>query len=230
MTARGTPPDRAGWCMIKKGTTKRGASMPKTDPRIDAYIARSADFARPILRHLRKLVHEGCPEAEETIKWGMPAFVHGGKILCGMAGFKAHCAFGFWRPELRVALGPVSSKENEGMGGFGRITTLGELPSDRRLLSLIRKAAKLSAAGTPARPRQARRRALPLPVPADLAAALRKNRAAAATFESFSPSHRNDYVAWITGAKREETRARRLATTLEWLAEGKRQNWKYEKC
>ncbi len=201
----------------------------KRDPRVDAYIARSAPFARPVLRHLRALVGEACPEAEETIKWGMPAFVSGGKILCGMAAFKAHCAFGFWRRELRAALGPVRSKEDEGMGGFGRITKVEELPSRRKLLALIRRAADLNAAGAPPRPSAARKPARALPVPPDLAAALRKNRAAAATFEGFSPTHRNDYVAWITGARREETRARRLATTLEWLAEGKRLNWKYEK-
>lgn len=204
--------------------------MKKTDPRIDAYIARSAPFARPVLRHLRALVREACPGAEETIKWGMPAFVHGGKILCGMAAFKAHCSFGFWRRELRAALGPVSPKESEGMGGFGRITKLEGLPSDTRLLALIRQAAKLNESDAPARPRPARKRAKPLPVPADLAAALTRNKAAAATFEGFSPSHRNEYVAWITGARRDETRERRLATTLEWLSEGKRHNWKYEKC
>lgn len=204
--------------------------MKKTDPRIDAYISKSADFAKPVLRHLRRLVHEACPEAEETIKWGMPAFVYGGKILCGMAAFKAHCAFGFWRRELKVALGPVSSKKDEGMGGFGRITKLEELPSNKRLNALIRQAAKLNAAGAPARPRPARKPAAPLPVPSDLAAALKKNRVAAATFERFSPSHRNEYIEWITEARREETRARRLTTALEWLAGGKARNWKYEKC
>jgi uncharacterized protein YdeI (YjbR/CyaY-like superfamily) len=204
--------------------------MKNTDPRIDAYIAKSAPFARPVLRHLRALVREACPEAEETIKWGMPAFVYGGKILCGMAAFKAHCSFGFWRRELRVALGPVSSKEDEGMGGFGRITKLEELPSDKRLLALIRKAAKLNESDAPARPRRARKGAVPLPVPADLAAALKRNKTAAATFGGFSPSHRNEYVAWINAAKRDETREKRLATTLEWLTEGKRHNWKYEKC
>jgi len=201
-----------------------------SDPRIDAYIAKSATFARPVLRHLRALVREACPEAEETIKWGMPAFVYGGKILCGMAAFKAHCAFGFWRRELKVALGPVSSKEDEGMGGFGRITKLEELPSDKRLLALIRQAAKLNESETPARPRPARRPAAALPVPADLAKALKKNKAAAATFASFRPSHRKEYIEWITEAKRAETRAKRLATTLEWLAAGKSRNWKYETC
>ncbi|MFI5182076.1 MAG: YdeI family protein [Thermoanaerobaculia bacterium] len=204
--------------------------MNRTDPRIDAYIGKSADFARPILRHLRELVHEACPEAEETIKWGMPSFVFGGKILCGMAAFKAHCAFGFWRRELREALGPARSKADEAMGGFGRITRLEDLPSDKTLLGLIRRAAKVNASGASARPARTRKPARALPVPADLATALRKNKTAAVTFERLSPSHRNEYVEWVAEAKRDETRHKRLATAIKWLAEGKRRNWRYEKC
>jgi hypothetical protein len=130
----------------------------KRDPRVDAYIARSQDFARPVLRHLRALVREACPGAEETIKWGMPAWVYAGKILCGMAAFKAHCAFGFWRRELRAALGPVSPKGDDAMGGFGRITRLADLPPDRKLLALIRKASKINEGGPTARPAAGRGR------------------------------------------------------------------------
>jgi uncharacterized protein YdeI (YjbR/CyaY-like superfamily) len=216
--------------MIDRHHDGKGARVATKDPRIDAYIARSAEFARPVLGHLRRLVHEGCPTAEETIKWGMPSFVHGGKILCGMAAFKGHCTFGFWHKRMNGVLGPDDSKSGEAMGSLGRITSLGDLPSDRRLLGYIRKAAKLNESDEPARPKAARRPTKPLPVPGDLSAALKKNRAAAAAFEKFSPSHRNEYVEWITEAKRDETRARRLATALEWLAEGKHRNWKYENC
>lgn len=118
--------------------------MAKIDPRIDAYIAKSADFARPILRHLRRLVRRGCPAAEETIKWGMPSFVHNGKILCGMAAFKAHCTFGFWHKGMSAVLGEDGSKAGEAMGSLGRITSLEDLPSDRKLLAYIRQAAKLN--------------------------------------------------------------------------------------
>ena len=202
----------------------------RTDPRIDAYIAKSADFAKPVLRHLRKLMHEGCPEAEETLKWSSPAFLHRGKIICGMAAFKAHCTFGFWHKGMEEVLGKDGAKADTAMGSFGRITSLDGLPSKRKLLGYIRKAAKLNESDVPGRPRPVGRPATPLPVPADLAAALKKNKPAAAVFERFSPGHRKEYIEWITEAKRDDTRAKRLATTLEWLAEGKFRNWKYEKC
>jgi len=202
----------------------------KTDARIDAYIAKAAEFARPILKHLRALVHEACPGAVETMKWSHPSFLHNGKILCGMAAFKAHAVFGFWHKEMPEVLGKDGANADEAMWSFGRITNLADLPSDAAMRRYVRAAAKLNESDAPARPRTARKPATALPVPADLAAALKKNKAAASTFEGFSPSHRNDYVEWITGAKRDETRAKRVATTLEWLAEGKRHNWKYEKC
>ena len=204
--------------------------MKNTDPRVDAYVAKAAGFAKPILRHLRKLVHEACPDTEETLKWSLPAFLYGGKIMAGMAAFKEHCTFGFWHQGMGAELGPDGEKEATAMGSLGRIKSLEDLPSDRAMLRYIRKAAALNESGAPARPRPARRPAAPLAVPEDLAAALKKNKAAAAAFEKFSPSHRKEYIEWITEAKRDETRQKRLATTLEWLAEGKSRNWKYENC
>lgn len=200
--------------------------MPKKDPRIDAYISKSAAFAQPILKHLRALVHRACPEAEETMKWSMPHFTHGGKILCGMASFKAHCTFGFWHQGMQKVLG--RERGEEAMGSLGRITTLDDLPDDRRMLGYLKHAAELNESDAPAlAPRKARAE---LPVPADLAAALKKNKTAAKTFENFRPSHRREYIEWITDAKREETRQKRLETTLEWLADGKSRHWKYQNC
>jgi uncharacterized protein YdeI (YjbR/CyaY-like superfamily) len=196
----------------------------ETDARIDAYIAKSAGFAQPILRHLRKLVHEGCPAAQETVKWGMPSFTHHG-ILCGMAAFKAHCTFGFWHQGMTAALGGESHKAEQAMGSLGRITSLAELPSDKAMLAYIRQAAALMESGQPTRPKPKPKKALP--VPADLAAALKKNAAAAKAFANFSPSHRREYIEWITEAKRDETRKERMATSIKWLAEGKARNWKY---
>ena len=204
--------------------------MKNTDPRIDAYIGKSANFAKPILRHLRKVVHEACPGVEETVKWSTPAFTYNGKILCGIAAFKAHCTFGFWHQGMVAVLGADGHKADSAMGSFGRITSLDDLPSDRILARYIRKAAELSGSDAPARPRPVHRPAAPLAVPKDLAEALKKKKAAAATFEKISPSHRKEYIEWITEAKRDETRQKRLATTLEWLAEGKSRNWKYENC
>ncbi|MBS0633138.1 MAG: YdeI/OmpD-associated family protein [Verrucomicrobia bacterium] len=201
---------------------------PQTDPRVDAYIAKSAAFARPILTHLRALVHRGCPGAGETIKWGMPFFTRGDTILCMMAAFKAHCAFGFWHKDMKTLVAGGATKADEAMGILGRITSLKDLPGDQVMLGYIRQAAKLSESSVPARP-VTKGKPKPLAVPADLAAALKKNRQAAAVFKEFSPSKRKDYIEWITEAKRAETRAKRLATAIGWIAEGKARNWKYEK-
>jgi uncharacterized protein YdeI (YjbR/CyaY-like superfamily) len=202
----------------------------KTDPRIDAYIAKSAPFAQPVLRHLRELVHRAAPEAEETMKWSSPAFVYAGKILCGFAAFRSHCTFGFWHQGMNAVLEKDGVKRDDAMGSMGRIGGLGDLPSDRALVRYIRKAAELTTSDLPTRPSRPRGPARELEVPADLASALRKNKSAAATFKAFPPSHRNEYVEWITEAKRDETRAKRLQQTVAWLAEGKSRNWKYENC
>ena len=198
--------------------------MGKRDPRVDAYITRSAAFAQPILAHIRDIVHAACPEVEETIKWNFPVFTHHG-MLCSMASFKEHCTFGFWKATL--VLGDAVSGESA-MGQFGRITSIGDLPAKRVLTGYVRAAMKLNEEGVKVPARKARKPRV-LETPADLAAALRKNRKARATFDGFSPSHRNEYIEWIEEAKTDATRARRLATTLEWLAEGRGRNWKYEK-
>src|SRR5471030_191480 len=202
----------------------------KPDPRIDAYIANSAEFARPILRRLRKLVHEACPDVEEAMKWGHPGFVTDGKILSIFAAFKAHCGLVFWHHEMKKQLETEGLMVRQAMCHMGRIEKMSDLPDDATMLRLFRRAAELNASGKPARPRSAKKPRGELPVPKDLAAALKKNRKAAATFDKFPPSHRRDYIEWITEAKREETRSTRLATTLEWLAEGKPRNWKYMNC
>ena len=201
--------------------------MSKKDPRVDAYIAKSAEFARPILSHLRSLVHRGCPEVAETLKWSMPWFEYKG-LLCGMAAFKQHATFGFWQHKLILD----KSCEEGGMGQFGRITSLQDLPSDNTLLGYIAKAVKLkdsgvrSASGTPAR-RNVKRE---LVLPDYLSAALKRNKRALTNFEKFSYSHKKEYVEWLTGAKREETRQKRLSTALAWITAGKPQNWKYMNC
>ena len=198
--------------------------MASKDPRIDAYIARAASFARPILRHVRKLVHQGCPEVQETMKWSMPNFDYHG-IMFGMAAFKEHCSIGFWKGEL--ILGKHAGNDG-GMGHFGKITSLKDLPSDKRFVEYVRKAAALNKRGIkkPAnlKPRSVRPK---LTVPEYLRAALRKNKKAAATFEGFSYTNKKEYVDWLTETKREETRSDRLQTTVAWLAEGRVRNWKY---
>jgi uncharacterized protein YdeI (YjbR/CyaY-like superfamily) len=199
--------------------------MGRRDPRIDAYIAKSADFAKPILTHIRDVVHSAVPDVEETLKWSMPAFMHHG-ILCGMAAFKQHAAFNLWKGSLVVG----SDGDRDAMGQFGRITRVADLPSKKVLTGYIRQAAALNEAGvkTPkVRKPGLERKPIPTTPPPDLAAALKKNAKARATFDGFSPSHRREYIEWVGEAKREETRQRRLAQAIEMLAEGKTRNWKY---
>jgi uncharacterized protein YdeI (YjbR/CyaY-like superfamily) len=196
-----------------------------SDPRVDAYIERQAEFARPILKHLRDVLHAACPDCEETLKWSMPSFMYKGKILAGMAAFKAHATFGFW------SAGLVLSKEEEkmsGMGQFGRLTSLADLPSRATLEALVKKAMKLIDDGV--KPPRDKHKKPPFTVPQDLRAAIDAIPAAKATFDAFPPSQQREYADWVADAKRDETRAKRLAQSVEWLAEGKRRNWKYENC
>ena len=200
----------------------------KQDPRVDAYIAKAAPFARPILKHLRKLVRTACPAATEDIKWGMPSFIYNGKILCGMAGFKAHATFGFWHRGMETMLKKELGKTSEAMGSLGRIATKADLPPDKTLVRYIRTAVALHDSGVATRPKRKPRPALP--EPADLADALKRNRRAATAWAAFTPGCRRECIDWITEAKRPETRKQRLLTTLEWTAEGKARNWKYQDC
>lgn len=199
--------------------------MGQTDPRIDAYIAESAEFARPLLVHLRGVIHGACPEVEETLKWGMPSFVYHGRILCGMAAFKQHASFGFWQGAHIV--GPDGGKREEAMGQFGRLTGVKDLPGKRELSGYVKQAMALIDAGVKRPSTQRTTPKPPVEVPPDLAAALKRNAKARKTFDAFPPSQRREYVEWITEAKREATRLKRLEQALEWLAEGKPRNWKY---
>ena len=196
--------------------------MGKRDPRVDAYIEKSAAFARPILKHLRKVVHAACPEAEETMKWSFPHFDYRGEMMCSMASFKGHCAFGFWKGSL-----VLGDKAMDGtMGHLGRITAIEDLPAEKTLISYVKKAAKLNDEGVKAE-RSPRRAKSPVEVPEDLTKALKRNKKALTAFEAFPPSHKREYVEWIVEAKGEDTRKRRLESAVEWIAEGKSRNWKY---
>lgn len=197
--------------------------MGKRDPRVNTYIAKSADFAKPILKHIREVVHEGCPEVEETMKWGMPHFEYEG-ILCGMGSFKEHCALHVWKGSLIVGDGP-----REAMGQFGRITRISDLPSEKILAGYIKQAMKLREDGVKNPARSKPRKKAALVVPSELTSALKKNKKAAAAFKEFPPSHKREYADWISEAKREDTRKRRADTAVEWVAEGKSRNWNYEK-
>lgn len=203
--------------------------MPTLDPRVDAYIAASADFARPILEQLRAAVHAAAPDVEETIKWGFPCFSHRG-LLCSMASHTAHCSFGYWKGALVLGEGHGEPAAG-GMGSYGRLTSLADLPPDDVLAAHLREAVRLNEAGVKAPPRRKAAGAgrASAEAPDDLAAALAANDAARATFEGFSPSRRREYVEWVTEARTAATRARRVATAAEWLAEGKARNWKYER-
>lgn len=203
-------------------TSSMDPPMPPRDPRVDAYIARARDFARPILEHLRKVIHANAPDATEAIKWGHPFFVGRGPI-CHMAAFNRHVALGFWKHRLAF---PKVPNGDEAMGAFGRITKVGDLPSVAVLGALVRQAVELDATGVKA-PRASKPKPA-IATPPALKAALAKAPRARSHFERMSPSHRREYAEWIASAKQEATRARRVATAIEWLSEGRSQNWRYE--
>src|ERR1700735_2950879 len=195
---------------------------------VDAYIAKAAPFAQPILWHVRELVHKAAPGVEEEMKWSRPFFMYRGIILGNMSAFKAHCSFGLWDGKLIAKMRADGVVSDEGMGTFGRLETLKDLPDDKKLRAYIQQAVAAIDDGTRTKsysrpPRVAKPE---LDVPADLAAAHKKNKAAQKTFDAFAPSHRREYIAWITEAKREETRASRVTQSGDWLAGGTRGKWK----
>jgi len=194
--------------------------MSAGDPRIDAFIARAQPFAQPILTHLRDVLHRACPGLEESIKWGRPAFVHDGRILAVFGAFKAHASLTLWK------MGEATGREEEGMGQFGRLTSLADLPEDAELVRIIRESASARAEAR-SQPKKAPRPELP--VPAVLATALAASPEAQAAWERFAPSHRREYAEWVGEAKRAETRDQRVAQSVAWIAEDKQRNWKYQK-
>ena len=202
--------------------------MKNYDQRIDSYISKSVPFAQPILIYLRQLIHESCPDVAETIKWGFPHFEYKGEILCSMASFKKHCTFGFWKASIMNDPHHVFQTVGKtAMGQMGQITNISELPKDDILIEYIKEAARLNEEGikVPSKPKSVDTREIP--VPDYFMAALNENEEALETFRNFSSSNKKEYLQWITQAKTENTRHKRLATAIEWLAEGKIRNWKY---
>jgi uncharacterized protein YdeI (YjbR/CyaY-like superfamily) len=194
------------------------------DPRIDAYIAKAQPFARPILEHIRNRVHAAAPEADETMKWSAPSFTVDGKILMGMAAFKAHAIVNFWRgQELEFGV------SRDAMGQLGKLTSIDDLPPDDKLDELIRKGVEL--ARTAPAPRKPKHKPKPPPVMhPDFGAALNANKKAKAVLEEFPPSAQREYLEWISEAKQDATRQKRIGDAIAWLSEGKRRHWKYESC
>jgi uncharacterized protein YdeI (YjbR/CyaY-like superfamily) len=197
--------------------------MGRMDPRVDAYIAKAQPFAKPILNRIRKAVHAGCPDVTETIKWGMPAFEYKGP-LAGMAAFKAHAVMGFWKARAMKTL--PKDRVKDAMGTFGRFESVDDVPSEAALARMVKEAAALNEAGVKV-PRVAKAPKKPLAAPSYMLAAIKKNKRAHAAYEAFSPSCKREYVEWVTEAKTEATRERRLATAVQWMTEGKVRNWKY---
>jgi len=203
--------------------------MEKQDKRIDAYIEKAADFAQPILKHIRRLVHKASPEITETMKWSFPHFVYKGTV-CSMASFKSHCTFGFWKSSLLKDRHNLLSKKTQGaMGQMGRITSLADLPEDNTLIEYIRNAVKLNEEGVKVPSKKPIAPKTEIDVPDYFTKALKKHPDAKESFEKFSHSHKKEYMDWITEAKTEETRNKRMDTAIEWLTEGKSRNWKYER-
>lgn len=205
--------------------------MSTYDPRIDAYIEKSADFARPILNHLRGIIHAACPDVVETWKWSFPNFDYKGSTMCSMGAFKAHCTFGFWKAAIMPDPdGILTVTEREAMGHMGKITSLKDLPKDAILKKYIKAAMKLNDEGVKLpRAKRTDTDKDALSTPADFAALLKKNKAADKVFKDFSYSARKEYIEWIEEAKTEATRTKRMTQAVEWIAEGKSRHWKYQK-
>lgn len=196
-----------------------------TDQRVDAYIARQADFARPILVELRDRMHRAAPALSETIKWNMPFFMHGGRVLANMAAFNRHASFGFWQHGVAA-----TGKEGEAMGQFGKLTSVADLPDAAYFAEMVGNAVRQIVSGA-GKPMRASRSLKPDPViPPELAVALAGNPQAAGHFNDFAQSCRREYCDWIGEAKRQGTRDKRTAEAVRWLEQGKRRNWKYENC
>ncbi len=207
----------------------------EVNPAVDLYIATAQPFAQPILIHLRELIHKACPDVEETMKWSRPFFVYRGSILCNIAAFKTHCSLGFWGKEINPLLVEAGVLRQDGMGSLGRITGVDGLPADLQMLLWLKTAVQQIASGEYISPIAARRRLVKAPkptldAPVEFTSALKKNRKAAMAFAGFSPSSQREYLEWVTEAKRPETRDKRIATAVEWIAEGKQRNWKYQAC
>jgi len=199
--------------------------MATRDPRIDAYIGKAQPFAQPILKRIRKAVHTACPDVVETVKWSMPAFEYKGPLV-GMAAFKAHCALGFWKASLMTTI--PTDRGTDAMGEFGRLESLDDTPSESHLVKMVKEAAALNDAGVKV-PRTRKAPKPPPKAPPYMLAALKTNKKALAAWQAFPPSHQREYIEWITEAKTEATRSRRLDTAVDWIAAGKGRNWKYER-
>ena len=203
--------------------------MGKKDKRIDSYIDKASDFAKPVLNHLRQLIHKACPETEETMKWSFPHFDYKGEMMCSMAAFKQHCAFGFWKAALmKDPKLMLNAKSEVSMGHMGRITLLKDLPSDKIIIGYIKEAMKLNDDGIKIQKPKSKLQK-PIEVPGYFLTGIKKNKKAWATFKKFSLSNKKDYIVWIVDAKTEETRISRMKQAIEWMAEGKPRNWKYMK-
>jgi uncharacterized protein YdeI (YjbR/CyaY-like superfamily) len=208
--------------------------MPATNPKVDAYIAKAKPFAQPILTHIRKIVHSACPGVEETIKWSRPFFEYKGVILGNMSAFKEHCSFGFWGQEIGAILREAGAVKDGAMGSLGRITSVATLPPEKQLLAWVRQAAKFVDSGQYTSPIAARSKVVKAPrpalkIPPHFTKALNQNLKARSAFAAFSPSCKREYIEWIADAKRTETRDQRIQTAIDWIAEGKQRNWRYQK-
>jgi uncharacterized protein YdeI (YjbR/CyaY-like superfamily) len=207
--------------------------MGKKDPRVDAYISKVADFAKPIMTHLREVIHTACPDVEETWKWSFPNFMYHGAIMCNMAAFKEHCAFGFWKASLMQDADKIlENRDKDGMGHLGKIYSLKDLPKDAVLKKYIKAAMRLNEEGVKLPPRQkvTEKEKKELKIPDYFIKELKKNKKAKKVYNEFSYSKKKEYIDWFEEAKTEATRNKRISEALDWIAEGKSRNWKYMNC
>jgi uncharacterized protein YdeI (YjbR/CyaY-like superfamily) len=198
------------------------------NPQIDDYIAKAQPFAQPILTHIRMLVHKACPQVEEKMKWSFPHFDYKGEMMCSMAAFKQHCAFNLWKASIMNDPKLIeNAKTEQSMGHLGKLCSLKDLPADKQMIAYVKEAMQLNEKGVKIKKDKPAPVAV-MQVPDYFAKALAKNKMAKAHFENFTPGAKKEYIVWLTDAKSEDIRNKRMADALEWISQGKKRNWKYE--
>lgn len=202
--------------------------MSNHNKKVDEYIFKMADFAKPILTHLRQIIFETCPDVEEDIKWGIPHYGYKGDHLVMMAGFKQHCSFSLYKAELmKDKMIQESVKAGKKFGYMDKVKDLSELPNKKVLTAYIKEAMELNSSGI-SKPKVVKEK-VEVVAPKEFIEALEQDKIAFSVYESKSPSFRKNYIIWIADVKTDETRQKRITQSLEWIREGKDRFWQSKK-
>jgi hypothetical protein len=194
---------------------------------INQYMAELPEWQRRMLVRLRQLIHEAAPEVEEAWRWDKPHFDNAG-IMVGLCAFKEHVAVWFHKGALlkdtKKLFEATARTEEKGMRAYKLHE--GDKINEAAFLDLVKQAVAVNDKGTKLREAKPTKKALV--VPEDLEQVLRKDPTAWANWEAFPVGHRRAYVEWVTDARQEETRKRRIAQSLEKIREGEQQEERHQ--